>query len=71
MLDAETQRRELSGVAPCPSRITPTRCQFLSNPLSFNLLNRFCVTRTQFCFRQVDGDSIDSSISLFVSICIH
>ena len=52
MLDAETQRRELQGVAACPSRITPTRCQFLSNPLSFNLLNRFSVTRTQFCFRQ-------------------
>ncbi len=53
MLDAESQRRELQGVAPCPSRITPTRCQFLSNPLSFNLLNRFSVTQTQVCFRQV------------------
>ena len=53
MLDAESQRRELQGVAACPSRITPTRCQFLSNPLSFNLLNRFSVTRTQVCFRQV------------------
>ena len=52
MLDAETQRRELQGVASCSSRITPTSCQFLSNPLSFNLLNRFSVTQTQVCFRQ-------------------
>ena len=28
-------------------------CQFLSNPCFFNLLNRFCVRRTQGCFRQV------------------
>ncbi len=53
MLDAESQRRELQGVAPCPSRITPTSCQFLSNPFAFNLLNRFSVTRTQVCFRQI------------------
>ena len=33
--------------------VIQARCQFLSNPCCFNLLNRFCVTRTQVCFRQV------------------
>ena len=33
--------------------VIQARCQFLSNPCCFHLLNRFCVTRTQGCFRQV------------------
>ena len=57
-----TRRRGLFQVSsapalPCGSFESETgviqaRCQFLSNPCGFNLLNRFCVTRTQVCFRQ-------------------
>ena len=32
MLDAETQRRELQGVASCPSRITPQPVFLQPNP---------------------------------------
>ena len=50
---------QTSGAPALPGRssesetgVFQARCQFLSNPCCFNLLNWFCVTRTQICFKK-------------------
>ena len=58
-----TRRRRLFQASRAPALqggsyesetgVFQARCQFLSNPCCSNLVNRFCVTRTQVCFRQV------------------
>ena len=63
-----TRRRRLFQVSPAPALpggsyesetgVIQARCQFLSNPCCFNLLNRFCVTRTRFVSGFVSGKKL-------------
>ena len=53
MLDAESQTPGIAGGGSVSFPDNPQKLSIPLQPLSFNLLNRFSVTRTQVCFRQV------------------